>query len=138
MPTQGASIVVSPTPEFYFRNTNIGDLVVRGFNGGVSQKMLFGTMSNQDATFTIEPSNITTYNASFSMSNNAGQAQLFTSFSNIGVNKINPTAVLDVNGDVAMSSTLYAAGATTLSNALTVSGKIRARWSKARWTCMAS
>ena len=120
MASPGASIIVAPTPAFFFANSKIGDLLVRGYNGGVSQKILLGTTSNNDATLSICPSNITSYNATFSLSNDLGEAVLATAACNLGINTLAPTAVLDVNGNAAIQSDTFIRGKTSLSNTLGV------------------
>jgi hypothetical protein len=116
----GGSFVLAPASLFQFTNSSVGDLVIRGINGGLSQKVLIGTTSNADATMSITPSNITTFGASFSLSNAGGQVVFTPSNAMLGVNNVNPRSTLDVVGTVTISSDTVLLGATTLSNTLLV------------------
>ena len=62
------SICLAPLQRFQFANANVGDLVIRGLNGGDSQKILLGTQSGVDAEVTVVPGMVT-INASMTLSN---------------------------------------------------------------------
>ena len=121
------SIAIAPNANYYFANSILGDIILRGTGnptpgGAQTQKILLGTVpdNTRDASLSLTASNMRAYVQKFSLSNDAGEAYFSTSYSNVGLNKLNPTATLDVQGTGVFSDTLLVKNATTLSNGLTV------------------
>ena len=118
------TISIAPHDVFYFANAALGDLVIRGTNGGgaTTQKILLGTVvgAERDATLAIAPSNVTVYAPTFALSNDSGEAFFASAGSNLGINNSSPLAVLDVNGNAIISNTLLVRDAVTFSNGLTI------------------
>ncbi len=122
----GGSISVAATNGYYFANARMGDLIIRGTGSTETstspQQILFGTQvdSSRGASLLVSPSNIRSYVPRLSFSNDTGEGFFATIGSNFGINKANPTAMLDVQGDGIFSSKFLVMGAATLSNGVTV------------------
>jgi predicted acyltransferase (DUF342 family) len=99
-----ASILVAPSSAFHFHNANLGDLVIRGINGGPSQKILLGTSSNAAATLTITEAKVTNTAPVFALSNAYGEAALYSSNDAVGIGIPAPKYTLDVAGTIAISN----------------------------------
>jgi predicted acyltransferase (DUF342 family) len=121
--TSISSFLQASSPGFFFRNADVGDMIVR-----TVEKMHLGASnvggSNAiDAALTLTKDDIT-FNTKLTLSNAHGAAALISSNSWVGLNLdpgSNPESMLDVNGDIRCRGNLHLSGDANIGGAIDVS-----------------